>query len=201
MATYESFLTEAARLRALYIPKGLSLLVGIESDYITARDLAGLGAYLARSEIDYAVGSVHHVCEVPIDFDRATWLRAVATAASPAGSPLDADADAADPRLAPGYTPSTAALAPFLAAYLDAQYALLQAHQPEVVGHLDLCLLYTPGVSLKDAGAAVWSKVERNVRFAVGYGALFEANAAAVRKGWASSYPGPDVLDVSGTGT
>ena len=43
----------------------------------------------------------------------------------------------------------------------------------------------------------VWDKVERNIRYAIGYGALFEANAAAIRKGWTTSYPSREVLRVS----
>lgn len=98
-----------------------------------------------------------------------------------------------------GYTPSLTELRPFLLAYLDAQYDLLKTHQPEVIGHFDLCLLWTPGVVLRsDELEEVWDKVERNIRYAIGYGALFEANAAAIRKGWTTSYPSREILRVSG---
>lgn len=130
-----------------------------------------------NDEIDYVVGSVHHANGIPLDFDRETWLKSVHSLG-----------DAADP-------PSPAELGPFTADYLDKQFALMQRHQPEVIGHFDLCLLYTPSISLKDCG--VWDRVQRNVQYAISYGALFEANAAAIRKGWKTSYPGPDVLQVS----
>ena len=42
----------------------------------------------------------------------------------------------------------------------------------------------------------MWSRIERNVRFAVEYGALFEVNASAFRKGWSTGYPGAEVFDV-----
>jgi histidinol-phosphatase (PHP family) len=90
------------------------------------------------------------------------------------------------------------ALRLFLLAYFDAQYEMLTAHQPEVVGHFDLCLLWTPTVSLRSTEMeGVWEKVERNLRYAAGYGVLFEANAAAIRKGWGTSYPSRDILQVS----
>jgi histidinol-phosphatase (PHP family) len=38
--------------------------------------------------------------------------------------------------------------------------------------------------------------IERNIRYAVDYGALFEINTAALRKGWPSPYPAEDVVEV-----
>lgn len=87
---------------------------------------------------------------------------------------------------------------PFLEAYFDAQYDLLRSYQPEVVGHFDLCLLWIPELDLGEEGFRdAWERMERNIRFAISYGALFEANAAALRKGWRTSYPSRDILKVS----
>ncbi|WOO77378.1 putative histidinol-phosphatase [Vanrija pseudolonga] len=199
LTTYEDFLREAVRIRAER-SADIDLLIGIESDYISELDSDGLERLLdAHPEIDYVVGSVHHVDGVSIDFDRRTWLRSVrdvgtgsqTMARQSDGSlallvPLDDD----DARLQLDYTPTADELEPFLIAYLDAQYKLLQRHQPEVVGHFDLCLLWCPSASLE----SVWDRVKRNVEYAISYGALFEANAAAIRKGWSTSYPTPNVL-------
>ncbi|CAK9780889.1 putative histidinol-phosphatase [Cutaneotrichosporon oleaginosum] len=195
---YTSFLAAAEAQRAAH--PALSLLIGIECDAITPLDSAGLARLLADARIDYVVGSVHHVRGVSVDFDRGTWLRAVRAARRGVDettmvrvdgklvlAPRDADAALAD-----GYVPAPEEMEAFLAAYFDAQMGVLQAHQPEVVGHFDLCLLWVPEASLD----AVWDRVERNVRYAVGYGALFEANAAALRKGWKTSYPSPRVLQL-----
>jgi len=83
----------------------------------------------------------------------------------------------------------------FLLAYFDAQYELLQRFKPEIVGHLDLCRLYTPDLKFMDF-QEVWKRIERNVEYAISYGALFEVNAAAFRKKWKTAYPGPDVAQV-----
>lgn len=97
----------------------------------------------------------------------------------------------------PESTPSMTDLRAFLLAYFDAQYDMLQTHQPEVIGHIDLCLLWTPEIRLGDTSLeGVWDKVVRNVEYGISYGALFEANAAAIRKGWKTSYPNPDILEV-----
>lgn len=204
---YESFLTEAIRLRTLYSDQ-ISLLIGLETDCITELDLIGTTDLLfAHPEVDYIVGSVHHVNGIPIDFDRPTWLRCVrdvvrhevgTTMISSPSGPVRNPSDQEDPSPQASYTPSLSELRPFLLAFFDAQYRLLQTHQPEVVGHFDLCLLWTPDIPLgSDQLEGILENVERNVEYVVGYGGLFEANSAAFRKGWGTSYPSREVFQVS----
>ena len=98
----------------------------------------------------------------------------------------------------PDLVPTDQQLVPFLVKYLDAQYEMIEALEPEVVGHFDLCLLFNPGYRLDGPGREeVWSRVKRNVERVVRYGGLFEANGAAIRKGWETSYPSKEVLRVS----
>jgi histidinol-phosphatase (PHP family) len=180
---FDAFVAEAHRLRDAYAGR-IALLVGLETEVIRDDDLGALETLLARHGrmVEYVVGSVHHVGGVPIDFDRPTYERALAAYASAPSSPS---------------TPSTpdehATMSAYLCAYFDAQHALLSRIKPEIVGHVDLCRLYTPDLRLQDYPAA-WAKLERNVALAVSYGALFEANAAALRKGWPGAYPGADVV-------
>ncbi|WVQ71239.1 hypothetical protein IAR50_000764 [Cryptococcus sp. DSM 104548] len=202
---YESFLQEASSLRALHAPT-ISLLLSIETDYITPLDSTNLSKILeAYQEIDYVVGSVHHVNGVSIDFDRPTWLRAVKVAREGGegrtmdpGPPVRLElGDQSLPELQPSHIPSLQGLIPFLNNYFDAQHTLITTHTPEVLGHIDLCSLWTPELNLRGGGMeGVWEKVERNVKAVVGYGGLFEANAAAIRKGWGTSYPGKAILEL-----
>lgn len=187
--TYEAFLVEAKRLRSV---SKINLLIGVVTDYITDLDFDGLDRLLKEhEEIDYVVGSVHHVNGVSIDFDRDTWLRCVATAAEGRIGTTCARVDGSVQLVhETAGEPTEEQVDKFLEAYFDAQYAMLQRHKPEVVGHIDLCLLWIPQIKL----TKVWEKVRRNVEFAISYGALFEANAAAIRKGWTTSYPSRDVL-------
>ena len=83
-----------------------------------------------------------------------------------------------------------------LCSYFDSQYEVIQRLHPEVIGHIDLCRLYNPDMNLRDYPAA-WAKLERNVDYAIAYGALFELNSAAFRKGWKTAYPGEDIIQVS----
>ncbi|KXN84602.1 putative histidinol-phosphatase [Leucoagaricus sp. SymC.cos] len=162
-----SFLQEAQRLKVQYATQ-ISLLVGLETEFITPRDLVGLSEILTeqQSSIDYIVGSIHHVNGIPIDFDEPTYQQALASFSQDG----DGEGDSRDNPLEK-----------FLLAYFDAQYELLQRFKPELVGHIDLCRLYTPDLKFMDY-PQVWKRIELNVKFAVSYGALFEINAAAFRK-------------------
>ncbi|KAG5644697.1 hypothetical protein DXG03_007920 [Asterophora parasitica] len=173
VSQFDAFLEEAHRLKETYADR-ITLLVGLETEYITDPDLDALDALLRRlgSRVEYIVGSIHHVNSIPIDFDRPTYEKALQSVES---------------------TVSTQNA--FLCAYFDAQFALLQRFSPEIIGHFDLCRLYEPTLSVAEY-PAVLEKLERNVIFAVGYGALFEVNAAAFRKGWDAACPGRDVIEM-----
>jgi histidinol-phosphatase (PHP family) len=176
---FEDFLDEAERLKTLYASR-ISILVGLETEFITAADLDGLEQLLEKHHhrIEYLVGSIHHVNAIPIDFDLPTFH--IALNSFPAGT-----GDRENERRGQ-----------LLSTYLDAQYDVLRRFRPELVGHIDLCRLYTPDLRFSDFPNAL-DRLERNVRFAISYGALFEANAAAFRKGWDTAYPGDDIIKAS----
>ncbi|KAF9012007.1 Polymerase/histidinol phosphatase-like protein [Cyathus striatus] len=173
MKQFEDFLEEAHRLKRKYALQ-ISLLVGLETEYITQEDLDGLDILLKRlgDRIEYVVGSVHHVNTIPIDFDNPTFEKA---------------------RISLGGSTEKERQQAYLEAYFDAQLELLQRFQPEIVGHIDLCRLYTPDIRFVEY-SSIWERIERNIKYAVGYGALFEVNAAAFRKGWDSAYPAHDAI-------
>ena len=172
---FDDFIVEAHRLKQLYAPQ-ITLLVGLETEYITKADLDGLESLLQRhgNRVEYIVGSIHHVNGIPIDFDLPTYGKALESF----GIENENDRQEA-----------------FLLAYFDAQYELLQRFKPEVIAHFDLCRLYKPDLRFADF-PSVQRVVERNIRFAADYGALFEINAAAFRKKWLTPYPAKDVVEV-----
>ncbi|BGP48275.1 hypothetical protein JCM10450v2_004147 [Rhodotorula kratochvilovae] len=174
-STFDAYLLEAHRLKKLHVDK-LSVLVGLETEYIDSAGLDALEALIARNgnAVEYLVGSVHHCDELPIDFDKPRFDHVLA--------------------LQPG-SDEGERLGRLFCTYFDNQLALLTRLEPEVVGHFDLCRLYYPGVDFRD-WPDVWARIERNVEFAVAYGALFEVNASAFRKGWSTAYPGTEVFDL-----
>ena len=188
MTQFQAFLDEAHRLRDVY-SSSLRLLVGLETEHISTLDINGLSRLLEvhKGRIDYIVGSVHHVNGIPIDFDFDTYRRCLDNIPLPAHVTDSMEADQGQERLGL-----------FLDMYFDAQFELLNNFHPELIGHIDLCRLYTPDLRLR-AFPRAWAKLERNVKFAIAYGALFEANAAAFRKGWHTAYPGDDVAEVTET--
>lgn len=194
-----AFLSEAHRLKTKYASQ-ITLLVGAESEYITSADLVGLDSLLNvhGDRIEYLVGSVHHVGGIPIDFDLPTFDRAIdsfsGVPSGPSTSLFTTHVNSSDPDASSTAADNTKTTA-FLNAYLDAQYTLLTRFHPEIIGHFDLCRLYTPYLLLSSYPYSL-ERVRRNVEYAVSYGALFELNAAAFRKGWDAAYPGEDIVDV-----
>ncbi len=168
----------------------ITLLVGLETEFITQTDMDELDALLAASggRVEYLVGSVHHVRGIPIDFDQDTFLKCLDSFRSPAPTALTQSTPAST-------SEEHDAMETFLCAYFDAQHELMRCFHPEVIGHFDLCRLYRPALRFADYPAAL-ALIRRNVRFAATYGALFELNAAAFRKGWDAAYPGADIVEV-----
>ena len=183
---FTDFLHEAHRLKSAYASQ-ITLLVGLETEFITHTDLDNLSTLLSghTGRIEYVVGSIHHVNTIPIDFDHASFERALQT--------LTVTDDAVAEMNATG----KGHMDKFLSTYFDAHYRLLERFRPEIIGHLDVCRLYNPELRFAEFPNA-WDKLKRNVKFAIDYGALFEVNAAALRKGWRTSFPGEDVAAVRG---
>ncbi|KAK0469371.1 Polymerase/histidinol phosphatase-like protein [Desarmillaria tabescens] len=172
---FNAFLDEAHRLKSLYADK-INLLIGLETEYITLLDIDNLQQCLRThgERIEYIVGSIHHVNGLPIDFDFDTFQKALRSLSCETEKETQEH---------------------FLCRYFEAQYDVLQHVKPEVVGHFDLCRLFTPSLRLDDYPAAR-KLAERNIAYAVGYGALFEVNAAAFRKKWDTAYPAGDVVEI-----
>ena len=133
---FDAFLVEAHRLKDQY-KDDITLLVGLETEFITEDDLTALETLLRKHDrrIEYLVGSVHHANSIPIDFDNATF-----------GKALNSFSDAH----AAGKESEHQRMEALLCSYFDAQYHVLRRFHPEVVGHLDLCRLYVPTLRFRD---------------------------------------------------
>lgn len=175
----------------------ISILVGLETDYITSLDLEGLSKLLERhgDSIEYIIGSVHHLHESPLDYGKDLFDKAASSAfqsslPSAPTKPKEANGGLNNQEQALD-------LQPLISQYLDHQYTILTRFHPEIIGHFDLFRLYYPNYTLSpESTPEVWTKMWRNIEYAVGYGALFELNAAAFRKGWEQAYPGKEIAEV-----
>ena len=120
--------------------------------------------------MDYFIGSVHHVHEIPIDYDAEFYEKARHVAGG------------TDERL--------------FEDYFDAQFEMLKALKPRVVGHFDLIRLLSDEPDRDMRGMKrVWEKVVRNLMLVVGQDGLLEINSSALRKGLKEPYPGRSVCE------
>ena len=117
-----------------------------------------------KFELDYLVGSVHFVQGISIDYNESQFAQAENIL---------------------GGTEQV------FCAYFDIQYQLMQHIQPEVIGHFDLIRLFRPDFPMTPS---IWKRVQRNVEYAISYGALFEVNARAYKNRLIEPYPQKNIL-------
>ncbi|KAF7869808.1 hypothetical protein EAF04_004592 [Stromatinia cepivora] len=166
---HEAYLAEAVRLRDKYEDK-LNILIGFEGEWIRS-DYGPLIQQLASNPIiDFFIGSIHHVNEIPIDYDAAFYAKAVERSG---GSEEKLYGD-----------------------YFDQQYEMLQTLKPKVVGHFDLIRLLSEKSdrNLKEWDE-IWQKILRNLLEVTRNGGLLEINTSALRKGLKEPYPGREICE------
>lgn len=184
MPRHAAYMAEARSLQKKYADR-ITLLVGFEGEFIRpeyatlVRSLAdgngdpscfqnGDAKLVADAgRADYFIGSLHHGAGgIPIDFDRATYLRSVEAAG---GSEQD-----------------------LAVHYYDQQLVMLESLKPPIVGHFDLIRLMSEAPN-RDPSAwsptEVWPRVRRNLEFVASYGGWLECNSSALRKGLDEPYP------------
>jgi histidinol-phosphatase (PHP family) len=173
---HDAYITEALRLRTKYAST-IKILIGFEGEWIRPSTASLVTSLLAIPGTDFFIGSVHHVHEIPIDFDLAYYAKAREAAGG------------TDERL--------------FEDYFDAQFQMLRTLRPTVVGHFDLIRLLSaePDRDLRACGEGVWERVVRNLEVVVRQGGLLEVNSSALRKGLKEPYPSRSVCQVSRSGT
>ncbi|CAK7241075.1 MAG: hypothetical protein STHCBS139747_002532 [Sporothrix thermara] len=192
---YEDYLVEAVRLRDAYADR-IHILVGFEGEWIHGPDDDGarIKALAMHPEVDYYIGSVHHVGSrgTPIDYNKETFQTAIDVAAAKAAA--QAGATPAEATL--GLDPEVY----LYADYYDQQLEMLQTLKPRIIGHFDLVRLLSADpnrdpATAKGLDTLVWPKIQRNLAFVASYGGWLECNTAALRKGLAEPYPGRSIAE------
>ncbi|KAJ2896986.1 histidinol phosphate phosphatase H [Zalerion maritima] len=183
---HEAYMSEAERMQAEYASR-IHILIGFEGEWIRGSDYGPLVKSLASDpRVDYFVGSLHHVCGVPIDLDRATYEDAVSKALALEVEQGKAGEQGGRDGKVDGGEKAVHSR------YYDEQFEMLQELKPMVVGHFDLVRLLSSD-SGRDVSEVwkddVWEKMRRNLRFVVGYGGWLECNTSGLAKGMAEPYP------------
>jgi histidinol-phosphatase (PHP family) len=167
---HTAYFQEAARLREKFSSK-IKIIIGFESEWIRPASLDLVNLSVQCKNVDFFVGSVHHVHTKPIDYDNAFYAAAREISG---GSDQQLFGD-----------------------YFDAQFAMLRAVKPPVVGHFDLIRLKSqdPENSFQ-AWPDVWDRIARNLKFIASYGGLLEINFASLRKELKEPYPKDEIAKV-----
>lgn len=162
---FEAYFKEARRLQKKY-ENQISILVGFETEVCDKSAFSLINDLRRQYSADYIVGSLHHVNGIAIDFSREEYERAIDSAGS---------------------------LENLFCAYYDAQYQLISECKPEVIGHFDLIRIFAPQDFV--ASAKIEDLIKRNILAANSYGAVFEVNSRAFKKGFLQPYPERSILN------
>ncbi|KAI9229123.1 MAG: Polymerase/histidinol phosphatase-like protein [Piptocephalis tieghemiana] len=162
--TFDSYVTKAREVQAALKSK-VRILVGAETEFIYPEQAQEIRQLRDKYQLDYLVGSLHHVNGIPIDITPAMYDQAIE---------------------ASGGTEEA-----LFSAYFAAQAQMLQELHPEVVGHMDVIRIFRPKATFSPK---VWAQIDENIRYAISYGAIFEINPRAWKKGLAYPYPQKDVI-------
>jgi histidinol-phosphatase (PHP family) len=163
---FESYIGEGRRLQEKYADQ-LEIFIGFETEaYSGAMVLAR--ALKEKHQPDYILGGVHHVADIPFDYSRQAYARAVDAAGSIEG---------------------------LYCRYFDLQYELIRTLQPKVVAHFDLIRIFDPDYVQRWEQPAIARCIRRNLELIAKLDLILDYNVAALRKGAPEPYLAGPILD------
>ncbi len=166
---FADYAKEAWRLQAAYTDR-IELLVGFEIEVVPMGRYAEVMQNLREHHhLDYIVGSVHWVDGIIIDYTRALFDQAVEACGGREGLALR---------------------------YYDTVADMVSQLRPEVVGHLDL-LRRHGGEDPAFETAAVRQRALDVLALIREQDGILDINTAALRKGLATPYPAPWLLEAA----
>lgn len=160
---FEAYSHESLRLQR-QARGSLEILRGFETEAVpTASYVESMLALRREHKFDYLVGSVHHVCDIPIDETPQHFREAV---------------DACN------------GLEPLMERYFRLVEEMIRSVRPEIVGHLDLPKLHAPrGANL--CTPRIRRAAEAAIEAAKSHSCILDLNTAAWRKGLPEPFPSP----------
>jgi histidinol-phosphatase (PHP family) len=162
---FAAYFSEARRLQREYADR-LEIFVGFETEatagsFDLAQTLAG------EHRPDYLVGGVHHVDDIPIDYDEQNYGRAVQSAGG---------------------------IDQLYCRFFDLQFDLIQRIKPAVVAHFDLIRIYDRDYRERLEVPEVHRRIIRNLERIAQYDLILDFNVAALRKGADEPYLSRKIL-------
>jgi histidinol-phosphatase (PHP family) len=123
---------------------------------------------IAKYDLDYVVGSIHHVDGIPIDCSQAEYAHAAAVAGG---------------------------VSALYRRYFDEQYEMLTTLTPAAVGHFDVIRVFDDDYPKRIQKPEIWKRVVRNLEYIRDRDLIVDINLRALFKGAVEPYPCRPILD------
>ena len=166
---FRDYVMACGKLKAEYSDR-IEVLLGAEVEVVPESSFAEFAIALKSNyELDYLVGSVHWVDEMPFDTSQQDFDKAVE---------------------------NRGGLEPFLLRYYELVGEMIEQVKPEVIGHIDLPRLFREGAPELDSPSvmkAVYTAFEK----AKAVGCILDLNVSALSKGLATPYPAPLIVQLA----
>ncbi len=148
----------------------LKIIVAMETE--TCGDYAGWVTRLKQEFApDIVVGAVHHVDDIPFDYNPEEYRRAIEACGG---------------------------IEKLYCRYFDLQYAMIEALEPQVVAHFDLIRIFDPDYAKTLEVPEVRKRWQRNLALVARLRLVLDYNVAALRKGAPEPYPAAALIREAG---
>eukprot|EP00127_Corallochytrium_limacisporum_P002634 Clim_evm70s134 gene=Clim_evmTU70s134 len=164
--TFSDYVTAARELQVSN-RQSLDIIVGMETEWIDDTYGQKIKNLREQFNLEYIVGSVHHVGTLPIDFSKETYLSAAEVLGGKDKMYLQ---------------------------YFESVLKLVEQVSPEVIGHIDVIKKYDEDHQVSDECMQLVSKILRQTS---SNGSLLELNSSSMKRGWRSAYPGKRILELA----
>jgi histidinol-phosphatase (PHP family) len=162
---FEQYVSTCRQMQDRYRPQ-IQIFVGCELEaYAGAIPFAR--QLIDTFAFDYVVGSLHHVENIGFDYSPKLYRTAVR---------------------------ASGGLEELYCSYFDAQFEMIAAIEPQVVGHFDLIRIFDDAYQQRLALPAVAERVGRNLELIKDLDLTLDFNVRALAKGAAEPYPARSIL-------
>lgn len=165
---FSQYIDEARRLQKKYKPL-IKLFVGFEIETYSGY-LDFVPQLIQRFQPDYIVGSVHFVNDICFDYSEEFYEKAIQKAGS---------------------------IEQLYHDYFDAQWEMIKALRPAIVGHFDLIRLFDAAYEQRLQLQTVRSKILRNLRLIKEKDLILDYNLRALLKGAEEPYVSMPILKLA----
>jgi len=165
---FSKYIQESRRLQDQYSGH-ITLFVGMETENYPGYERQ-VTALRDEFQPDYIVGSIHHLESMPIDYSVTEYELAAR---------------------------SFGGIDKLYCRYFDAQYEMLQALRPEVVGHFDLIRIFDSSYEDRLQRSEIEARIKRNLDFIAECGLILDYNLRALLKGAGEPYVSEPILHMA----